>query len=199
MNQNEIFKNVLQERLTEKRYIHSLNVAESAVELARIYGADEGKAYTAGLVHDACKNMPSALQLSYMLENKVDLTDIEINTPKLYHAICGRAYVEKEFGITDEDMLNAVRYHTTGRKNMSLLEKIVFIADFISAERDYDGVEVMREKAKRSLDEAIVEGLSFTIKKLIDDERVVHPDTMDAYNDAVFKCQSKDVSNVFGL
>lgn len=72
---------------------------------------------------------------------------------------------------------------------MSLLEKVIFIADFISAERDYDGVEVMREKAKRSLDEAIVEGLSFTIKDLINGEKIVHPDTLDAYNDAVFNIQ----------
>ena len=74
---------------------------------------------------------------------------------------------------------------------MSLLEKIVFIADFISAERDYDGVEVMREKAARSLDEAIVEGLGFTIKDLIDRERVIHPDTMDAYNEAMMNILNK--------
>lgn len=187
MFDNEGFKVILKERLTEKRYVHSLNVADSARELARIYGADEEKAYTAGLVHDSCKDMPAGLQLSYLLENKVELTDIELNTAKLYHAICGKVFAEKEFDITDEDMLNAIRYHTTGRKDMSLLEKIIFIADFISAERDYNGVEIMREKAVRSLDEAIVEGLSFTIKDLIDAERVVHPDTLDAYNQAVFK------------
>ncbi len=191
MNRNENFKNVLKERLTERRYIHSLNVADSARELARIYGADEEKAYTAGLIHDSCKDTPAGLQLSYMLENKTELTDIELNTPKLYHAICGSVFAQKEFGITDEDMLNAIRYHTTGRKNMSLLEKIIFIADFISVERDYNGVEIMREKAVRSLDEAIVEGLSFTIKDLIDAERLVHPDTIDAYNDATFKIQEK--------
>ena len=74
---------------------------------------------------------------------------------------------------------------------MSLLEKIVFIADFISAERDYDGVEVMREKAARSLDEAIVEGLGFTIKELIENAKVVHPDTVDAYNDAMMNILKK--------
>ena len=189
MSRNEEFKTVLKERLTEKRYIHSLNVADSAKKLARIYGADEEMAYTAGLVHDCCKDMPAGLQLSYLLENKADMTEIEINTAKLYHAMSGRIFAQKEFGIDDEDMLNAIRYHTTGRKNMSLLEKIIFIADFISAERDYNGVEVMREKAERSLEEAIVEGLSFTIKDLIDAERLVHPDTLDAYNDALFKIQ----------
>ena len=186
MSRNDEFKAILKERLTEGRYIHSLNVADSAVELAEIYGADAEKAYTAGLVHDSCKDMPAGLQLSYLLENNVEMTDLEINTAKLYHAISGSVFAKNTFGIEDEDMLNAIRYHTTGRKGMSLLEKIVFIADFISAERDYNGVDIMREKAKRSLDEAIVEGLSFTIKDLIDAERLVHPDTLDAYNDAIF-------------
>ncbi|MBQ8182979.1 MAG: bis(5'-nucleosyl)-tetraphosphatase (symmetrical) YqeK [Clostridia bacterium] len=190
MNRNEEYKEALKNRLTENRYIHSLNVADSAKELALIYGCDPEKAYTVGLVHDCCKDEPAGLQLSYMIENGVELSEYELDVAKLYHAICGRAYAEKVFGITDEDMLNAIRYHTTGRKGMSLLEKVVFIADFISAERDYDGVEVMREKAKRSLDEAIVEGLGFTIKDLVDRDRIIHPDTVSAYNDAMFNLQN---------
>lgn len=189
MNRDAEYTEVLRGRLTEKRFVHSLNVADSAKELALIYGCDPEKAYTVGLIHDCCKDEAAGFQLSYMIENGVELSEWEINVPKLYHAMCGKVYSLKEFGVTDEDMLNAVRYHTTGRKNMSLLEKVIFIADFISAERDYDGVEVMREKAKRSLDEAIVEGLSFTIKDLINGEKIVHPDTLDAYNDAVFNIQ----------
>ena len=186
---NEQYKEILQNRLTEKRYIHSLNVADSAKELALIYGCDPEKAYTVGLLHDCCKDEPAGLQLSYILENKVELTEYEINAAKLYHAISGRIFAEKEFGVTDEDMLNAIRYHTTGRKGMSLLEKVVFIADFISAERDYNGVDIMREKAKRSLDEAIVEGLGFTIKDLITRNLVIHPDTVLAFNDAIINLQ----------
>lgn len=185
MNRDAQYIEILREKLTERRFIHSLNVADSAKELAKIYGCDEGIAYTAGLIHDCCKDTPAGLQLSYMIENGLQLSQIEIDTAKLYHAMCGSVYIKKEFGIENQDIINAVRYHTTGRKNMSLLEKIVFIADFISAERDYNGVEIMREKATRSLDEAIVEGLSFTIKELIDSGRVVHPDTVDAYNDAM--------------
>jgi nicotinate-nucleotide adenylyltransferase len=189
VNRDAEYTEVLRERLTERRFIHSLNVAKSAKELAGIYGYDEDKAYTAGLIHDCCKDTPAGLQLSYMLENKMALTDMEISTAKLYHAMCGSMFIQKEFGIDDEEIINAVRYHTTGRKNMSLLEKIVFIADFISEERDYNGVDIMREKARRSLDEAIVEGLSFTIKDLIDAGRVVHTDTLDAYNDAIINVE----------
>ncbi len=185
------YKEILKARLTEKRFIHSLNVADSAKELARLYGYDENTAYTAGLIHDVCKDAPLGEQLAYMLEKKASLTDIEINTSKLYHAMCGSLFIKYEFGIENQDIINAVRYHTTGKKDMSLLEKIVFIADFISAERDYNGVEIMREKAFRSLDEAIAEGLSFTIKELIDNGRVVHPDTLDAYNDAVMNIMFK--------
>lgn len=192
MNRDAEYIEILKEKLTEKRFIHSLNVADSSRELAKLYGYDEEIAYTAGLVHDVCKDTPAGLQLSYMLENGADLTEIEISTAKLYHAMCGSIFVKKEFGIENEDIINAVRYHTTGRKGMSLLEKIVFIADFISAERDYDGVEIMREKAVRSLDEAIVEGLGFTIKDLIDrGERFIHPDTIDAYNEAMSNILNK--------
>lgn len=187
MNRDNEFKEILKNRLTEKRYTHSLNVADSAKKLARLYGYDEEIAYTAGLIHDCCKDTPAGLQLSYMLENGVELSEYELGVAKLYHSICGSVFVKKEFGIDNQDIINAVRYHTTGRKNMSLLEKIIFIADFISDERDYTGVEIMREKAVKSLDEAIVEGLSFTIKDLIDQGRIIHPDTLDAYNDAMMK------------
>lgn len=185
MNRDAEYTEILRGRLTERRFIHSLNVADSARELAEIYGCDPDKAYTAGLIHDCCKDEPAGLQLSYMLGNGAVLTECEINTAKLYHSICGSVYIQKEFGIDDIEIINAVRYHTTGRANMSVLEKVIFIADFISAERDYNGVEIMREKAKRSLDEAIVEGLSFTIKDLIDAGRIIHPDTLGAYNDAI--------------
>ncbi len=189
---NEQYKEILRKRLSEKRYVHSLNVADSAKELALIYGCDPEKAYTVGLVHDCCKDEPAGLQLSYILENKVELSEYELDVPKLYHAISGSVFAENEFGIEDEDMLNAIRYHTTGRKGMSLLEKVVFIADFISAERDYDGVDIMREKAKISLDEAIVEGLGFTIKDLITRNMIVHPDTVLAFNDAMLNLQKEN-------
>ena len=189
---NEQYKEILQKRLSEKRYIHSLNVADSSKELALIYGCDPEKAYTVGLIHDCCKDEPAGLQLSYILENKVELSEYELDVPKLYHAISGSVFAKNEFGVEDEDMLNAIRYHTTGRKGMSLLEKVVFIADFISAEREYNGVDIMREKAKRSLDEAIVEGLGFTIKDLITRNMIVHPDTVLAFNDAMFNLQKEN-------
>ncbi len=187
---------IIKGRLTEQRFIHSLNVADCARELALKYGADPNKAYTAGILHDSCKNLESSVQLQYMLENNVTLSEYELAAPKLFHAICGRVFAEKEIGCDDEEILDAIRYHTTGRSNMTLLEKVVFIADFIGKERNYDGVEVMREKAFRSLDEAIVEGLSFTIIDLIKKERLVHPDTMGAYNAALVNMKNEKGENL---
>ncbi len=193
MKTNEECIEIIKSRLEEKRFIHSLNVADCAKDLALKFGADPEKAYTAGILHDACKNMSSSDLLKYLLENSVELSQYELAAPKLFHAIAGAVFAEKEMGITDEELLLAIRYHTTGRKGMSLLEKVVFIADFIGAERDYDGVEIMREKASRSLDEAIVEGLGFTMIDLIKKERLVHPDTMGAYNDALIAIKGENL------
>lgn len=191
MNRDEEFTEIIRARLTPKRFNHSLCVAESAKELALKYGADENKAYTAGLLHDICKDTAPAEQLKYLLANGVVPTDLEINAPKLYHAMSGALYIKKELGVDDEEIIGAVRCHTTGKKGMTLFDKILFIADFISADRDYNGVEIMREKAARSLDEAIIEGLSFTIKDLVENGKAVHPDTVEAFNEAVGSQASK--------
>ena len=185
MRSDEEYTSIIKERLSEKRFIHSLNVAKSAKELAKLYGADEKKAYTAGLLHDVFKDTPKNEQLKYIALNDIPLTKTEISAPKLFHAICGAHYIKNSLDVEDDEIITAVRYHTTGRANMSLLEKVVFIADFIGEDRDYNGVEIMREKARKSLDEAIIEGLSFTIKDLITDGKTVHTDTVDAYNDAI--------------
>lgn len=195
MYPNDEYTELLRSRLTEKRFLHSLNVAKSAQELAIWYGADKDKAYTVGLVHDVCKDTPSGEQLSYLCGNDARFSQVELSAPKLYHAMSGALYVEKEFGWTDRDMINAVRYHTTGRSGMSLLEKVVFIADFISAERDYNGVDKMREKAAVSLEEAIIEGLEFTICDLAKRGLPIHPDTVDAFNEALLDRAKKEKEN----
>lgn len=188
----EEYKKVIRARLSDERYIHSLNVAYCAKELAEKYGADPQKAYDAGLLHDSCKDLPKIEQLQYLKQNHIELTPTELAAPKLFHAICGTVFAEKELGVTDPEILSAIRYHTTGKAGMTLLQKIVFIADFISADRDYPGVNVMRKKAAKSLDSAIIEGLSFTIRELVENERPVHTDTVEAYNDAVIQPKIKE-------
>ena len=170
----------LKGRLLEDRFFHSLNVADMAKELAVIYGEDTQKAYLAGLVHDCTKNTPAQKQLEIMKAGGISLTALEKNNRKLWHAISGSVFIQSEYDIHDADIISAVRYHTTGKANMSLLEKIVYTADFTSAERDYAGVEQIRALAKTDLDAAVYEGASFTVEKLGALSLAVHPDTVAA-------------------
>lgn len=175
---------VIKEKLQERRFTHSLNVADSAVELAEKYGGDPERAYVCGLLHDIEKESPAEEQKEYMLRFP-DIPEVVQNTPKLWHAPAGAAFVRDELGITDPEMVSAIRYHTTGKSGMTLLEKIIYIADFISVERDYPGVDDVRAAAFRSLDEAVLEGTRFTIHDLVRQNRIVNQDTIDAYNEAV--------------
>lgn len=172
----------LRARLDDYRFVHSMNVADTCRQLAQIYGEDEEKAYYTGLLHDIFKNEPKEKLLAFFEENGIVLTDCERSAPKLWHAMAGSVYLQQTYGF-DADFINAVRYHTTGRAGMSLLEKIVFCADFISAERDYPGVDDMRERVTISLEFCMEEGLRFTIDELVNALLPVHPDTIHAFND----------------
>lgn len=172
----------LRNRLDDYRFTHSVNVAHTCRELAKMYGEDEEKAWYTGLLHDIFKNETKENTLAFFAENNIVLTDCERNAPKLWHAMAGSVYLQKTYGF-DEEFIRAVRYHTTGRANMSLLEKIVFCADFISVERNYPGVDDMRERVKVSLEYCMEEGLRFTIDELVNALLPVHPDTIHAFND----------------
>ena len=183
MNTQQDYETILRPLLSEKRLHHSICVAKAAVELARRWGADENKAYAAGMLHDIMKDTPREKQLKYMQEFGIILSDIQKKTPKIWHQMCGAAYLEHRLGIQDRDILDAVRYHTTGRAGMSLLEKVIFTADYISDDRDYDGVEELREAAFRSLEEAMLIGLSFTVEDLASQKLPIASDTFMAYNE----------------
>ncbi len=174
---------ILEQRLSPYRLNHSKEVAKSAYNLALKYGSEPEKAYLSGLLHDILKEADKNEIFDLALKYGVTLTTLEKNAKKLWHSILGAEYIKNELGITDSDILNAVRYHTTGRASMSLLEKILFTADFVSADREYDGVNQMRKKAEISLDEAMNEGLSFTIAELVKNGFPIHPDTVHAYNE----------------
>ena len=177
------FGEEIKKKLSEYRFYHSLNVADEAKRLALKYGADPEKAYTAGLVHDIMKDTPKNEQLKLFEKYNIKLTPVELESPKTWHAMSGEAYIRNELNVTDEEILKAVRYHTTARAGMSLLEKVLYIADYTSAERNYDDVDVMREKADRSLEEAMLYGLQFTINEMVAEGRAVHPDSIHAYNE----------------
>ncbi len=176
--------------LSDRRYQHSVCVAEMAEQLAHKYGGNPEKAWTAGMLHDILKEQPPQEQLKSMDEFGIILTEEERGAQKLWHAMLGAAYLERRQGISDPEILDAIRYHTTGRADMALLDKILFVADFISADRSFDGVEELRQAADRSLDEAARLGLSMTIADLAQQQRAIHPDTIAAYNWCVLRAEA---------
>ena len=190
MNKAE-YLSLIKERMGERRYIHSVNVAESAVQLARHYNADEEKAEIAGILHDCCKEISRDEMLQIMSNGGIILDAVEKGTSKLWHAIAGSVYVRDFLNIKDDDIINAIRYHTTGRAGMSLLEKIIFIADFISDERDYDGIEIMRKKAFTCLEDAMLFGLQFTITDLTTRKLTIHSNALACYNDIIITLEKK--------
>ena len=188
---NEEFVEEIKKRLSEYRFYHSLNVADEAKRLAKKYGADEDKAFTAGLIHDIMKDTDYETQRELIEKYSHKMTPTELANPKIWHAMSGEVFLRHELNVKDEDILSAVRYHTTARDNMSLLEKILYIADYTSAERNYPDVDVIREKAERSLEEAMLYGLQFTIKENVEAGAVVHPDSILAYNEVAISEKEK--------
>ena len=187
---NAEFLEEIKKHLNPDRLYHSLNVADEAKKLALHYGADEKKAFNAGLLHDIMKNTAPADLLKFFEDNGIMLTKTEQISPKTWHAIAGAVYCERVLGVTDTEILSAIRYHTTGRAGMTLLDKVIFIADFISADRAYDGVERMREKAYITLESAMEEGLQFTLEELAHNGWAIHEDSVAAYNEILY--QRKD-------
>lgn len=188
MNVPEKYKEydkLLRSKLDDYRYIHSLGVAKSAKELAALYGADEEKAYTAGLLHDVMKNASPDEQLQIMEKADIILSPCEKLNQKLWHAIAGAAFLKTELNITDEEIISAVRWHTTGKAGMTTLEKTVYLADFISEDRTYPDVDEVRRLAYISLERAIVYTQKYCIQKLLSQNMIIDPSGVECYNDLV--------------
>lgn len=173
---------LLRTKLDDYRFQHSLAVADRAVILAEKYGAHKEKAYLAGLLHDITKNLSDEEQLHFFDSSAIMLSTVEKESPKVWHAISGGEFIKNELKIKDSDIINAVRYHTTGRANMSLLEKVIYIADFTSLDRKYPDVDILRQIADKDLDEALIYALRYTIVSLGNKTKHIHPDTLSAYN-----------------
>ncbi len=172
----------LEQQLSPKRFKHSCNVARAARQLAQKYGADVEKAYFAGLMHDVCKEMLFDDQKALMLAGDFAPDEAELRSKKVWHGIAGAYYLQKEFGITDMDILNAVRFHTVGRANMSLLEEIIYIADMISDDRDYKGVGRMRKLAYENLQEAMLEAIRESAAAILKKGVMLPQYSIAAYN-----------------
>lgn len=179
---DENLKELLKTKLDEKRYYHSLCVADEAARLSKRYNEDENKAYTAGLLHDITKNLSFEEQLQMFSKYGIFLSSVEKHSASVWHGLTAALYVENELKISDPQILSAIKCHTTGKANMTLFEKIIYIADLTSKDRNYPDVEYTRSLLEDSIDKAIIYVLKFTLKKLSEKNAVIHPDTLDAYN-----------------
>ncbi len=168
----------IEENLSPKRLRHTYAVADEARKLAERYGADADKAELAALFHDMCRSMPAEELDGYI--DELGLPDRLKGNVNLAHSKVAAALMKRDFHIDDEDMINAVAFHTTGRAGMSTLEKIVFLADAIEPGRDYPSVERLRKLAYEDLDKACISSLSHTIGYVEKKGDLMDPDTVSA-------------------
>lgn len=180
----EALQEATRRQMPDKRWRHTLGVVDSALELARRFGGNTDKAELAALLHDFAKAWPTARQEQVIREHGLppELLDYD---KELWHAHVGAWAVREEHGIEDEEVLDAIRYHTSGRINMTLTDKIVCLADYIEPGRDYPGVHKIRELAEHNLEQALIAGLDSTLQLLIERGQRIFPLTVSARNDLI--------------
>ena len=186
---NEYLMNLTPEQLELKvisllkpnRVRHVLGCRDTAVALARHWGADETDALRAGLLHDVTKALDGELQLTLCRAHGIVLDDFSRKNPKILHALTGSVVAERIF-CERNAVVGAIESHTTGKKDMTLLEKIIYVADYMEPNRNFDGVEKMRQLAFSNIDEALKMGLEMTIQVLKEQGREISGRSNDALN-----------------
>lgn len=172
----------LQKKLTPERYQHTLGVMYTCGALAMRYGCDMEKALTAGLLHDCAKCIPNEKKLKICKKNHIPVTQSELDNPFLLHAKVGAFLAHDKYGVKDEDILNAIRYHTTGTTNMTLLEKITYIADYIEPSRNKaPNLSTIRELAFVDIDKALYVVFRDTLQYLQHTGNEIDQTTRQAY------------------
>jgi len=177
----------LRENLSEERYIHCINVGNMSKELAKTYKVDVEKAYIAGILHDIAKEMSYEEQITIAGSTKLFPREFSKGNYKVFHGWTSSAYAKKYLNVFDEEILNAIKYHTVGRENMTLLDKIVFTADCISIDRNFEGIEYFRRVSKVNLNIVVADKLTNIIEKCLQNQKNILTYTFKAYNDIISK------------
>ena len=181
----------LKDSLKYKRYEHSLGVCAESVRMAELFGADTEKAYIAGLLHDCAKCL-SHDEETELCEKYPDIADqMTMLCHPVLHAPLGAVVARDEYGVTDPDILSAIRHHTTACADMKLLDKIIYVADMTESHRDFDGVDKLRRLAHDDLEDAYKEAVRQTLLHNIKKDSLIHPDTLDAWNSIIIN--NKDI------
>jgi len=181
----------LKENLKEKRYIHTLGVVETAKKLAEINGISQEKAEIAALAHDVAKNLSKEKMKEMMKENNLTISALEENNPNLWHSIIAPIEAKEKLGIEDEEILDSIRWHTTGKENMSILTKIIYIADMIEPNRNFNGIEDIRKVTFDNLDAGVYSGLTHNIEFLLTKDLLIDENTIKARNYFLFDSKFK--------
>lgn len=179
----------LKTNLSEERYLHTLGVAETSKELAHIFNLNEDKAYIAGLLHDCAKGFSNE-KLLEIINSSLNIDECEMINPKTYHAPVGAYIANKEFGVEDEEILSAIRWHTIGKLDMTDFDKIIFIADKIEPNTRPDCmINRIRPKLflENGLDKALLECYKITINSLTDRNLKICISTIEIYNELLSK------------
>lgn len=172
----------LQKELKPDRFDHTLGVAYTAANMAFVHGADVEKALIAGMLHDCAKCLSHEDQIRICEKNKIDITDVERRNHSLLHAKVGMYLARTKYDVYDTEILNAIRWHTTGKEDMSLLEKIVYIADFIEPNRKpLEGMDTIRKEAFSDIDRCLAHILHDSVQYLNTIGKECDDATMEAY------------------
>lgn len=180
----------LKKILTPKRFKHTINVVEAADKLARTFGCDRDQAKLAALLHDCAKNLTDEQQLKCAKQHQLKIDRVSQNDPQLLHGPVGSVLAGERYGIRDPAIQNAIDCHTTGCKNMSTLDKIIYLADYIEKDRSFPGVNLIRQMAETDLDGATIMALTNSICHVAQTGALIHKRTIDARNDLIIKTRN---------
>ena len=174
-------KKIVKPLLGEKRWTHTKNVKKMAVQLARRWGCDEEKAAVAAILHDSAKELPKEQLLQIFADNAIIAENAPERPSPVWHGIAAAILAQTQWGVDDPEILSAIRCHTTGKPDMSLLDKIVYLADMTSAERDWPGVDELRELEMQDLDRALCDALKRSIDFVEEKGGALDPESVAAY------------------
>lgn len=182
INNREVYISFLKKHLSKERFLHTLAVEEEAVYLAGRYGIDVDKASLAGLLHDCAKGFSDEELIRLARSYGIPLSIWDLSSPQILHAPVGSIFAREYFGIKDREILSAIWKHTTGDKEMSTLDKVIFVADYIEYNRNFPGVSYLREIVKEDLDSAVLFAINLTVGYIMRNNCMVHPKTIEVWN-----------------
>ena len=174
-------KKLVKARLSEKRWTHTKNVKKMAVKLAKRWGADPEKAAMAAILHDSAKELPKSELLQIFADNAIIAENAPARPAPVWHGIAAAILAQTQWGVSDPEILSAIRCHTTGKPDMSKLDKIIYLADMTSAERDWPGVEELRALQMENLDRALCDALKRSIDFVEEKGGTLDPESVAAY------------------